>query len=382
MLLLPGLAVAGDDVPSPEGEAPAEEGEPDAAPPPADAVPAPDGGKKPPAASKGPAAAPVDASVPAPSGAAKTTDPTATPPSPPPDAVVPAPSGATGQPADGPLPPAEGDVPGPHGEAFPAEPGAAPVPAAASDDVDDEDDEDDDDDEPVSPLARPTDTLYEEGQTLFARLEFDAAAGLFEEVLRREPEHPGARNYLVESLRALGRTDDADAVLGGANPPGEPTPVAEEDTPCCRNPRAERRFSAGIGLGGPNVGVGAWAEFRPHWLVGVGGGLGALVLVEGQRASGVGSVHLGADLLPLPLAITPVFGVGMAAVFGDAIWRVDALIKPLAAGTDFRLVPYLNLGARADFGRLQLQAGVWLVPTGDRQLPLLPIPGARVGLHF
>jgi hypothetical protein len=356
VLLLPGLAAADDDVPPPGGD---------------DEAPAGDGSE--------------------PGGEEDVPSPRREPPPPrqAPDGAVPSPEGAPLPAADGSVPPpaapveamptAEGGVPGPDGEPFPGAPGDAPAPAALEADASAE--------EPAaeapSPLARPTDVLYEEGQVLFARLEFDAAAGRFEEVLRRENDHEGARNYLVESLRALGRQEDADAVLAGANPPGDPTPVPEEERAACsRNPRADRRFSAGLGIGGPDVGFGVWAEYRPHWLVGIGAAVGGLVLVEGDRATGVGSVALGADLLPIPFVVTPVVGVGLAAVFGDALWRVDAMTKPLATGTDFRLLPYLSLGARADLGRLQLQGGVWLVPTGDRTRPFLPVPGARVGVLF
>ena len=292
------------------------------------------------------------------------------------------------------MPSAEGDVPPPEGESdpFPAEPGDAPPPADPSDTPAPEDGEPatddpaDEEESAVSPLARPTEELYDEGQLRFAALEFEVAAGYFEEVLRREPDHTNARNFLVECLIALERQDDAVAVREGANPPGEPTPVAgaepTEDEPSSRNPRGDRKFSFGLGLGGPSVGLGAWAELRPFWGLAISGGAGVLVVGEDAQAAGIAAVGMGVDLLPVPYRLTPVLGVGLSAVFGDAVWRLDPVTKPLASGADVRLLPHINVGLRLDVDRLQLQAGIWLLPTGNAKLPILPFPGLRLGLHF
>jgi hypothetical protein len=365
-LLLPGLALAGDDVPSPDGETSDSKGDEDASP--------------------------ADGDVPAPDGAPA---PSAPDPLPSAEGGVPGPDGQDGAAADPSFPAEDGATPAPHeaSEPFAADEGAAPPPVAPAEPFPSEPGDPPSADQPeaeeeavpASPLAQPSPALFEEGNKLFAQLQFDAAVVYFEEVLRRDPEDSNARNRLVESLRALEREEDAVAVLEGAVPLGEPTPFAEpepEEEERSRNPRGDRRFSAGIGLGGSSVGLGAWAEFRPHWIAAISGGFGALVLVQDARTSGIGSGFLGVDFLPLPFYISPVVGVGVAAIFGDAVWRTDSFTKPWVTGTDIRLLPYLNLGARLDLGRMQMQAGVWLVPTGQRSTPLVPVPGARIGLHF
>lgn len=304
----------------------------------------------------------------------------------PPDAEVPPPHGAPGAPdvppPDGPTAPAEpfpgepGAAPGPTdpAEPFPDAAGDAPAPAHATAPSADD------------PLAQPTDALYAAGLSAFEQLDFAGAVPFFEEVLRREADHSGARNYLVESLLNLERAEAAAAIREGAVPPGEPTavvvPPAEPKTKRSHNPRADRRFTAGVALGGSAVGVGVFAEFRPAWMVAVSGGFGGLPLIEGRSVTGIGAVHLQADILPVPFYVSPVVGAGIAAAFGDAIWRTDGFLKAAVTGPDFRLVPYVQVGARLDVGRMHLSGGIWLVPTGDLAWPLLPLPGARLGLSF
>lgn len=349
LLALPGLAWADEAVPSPDGEPPAtdDEGDSDAAP------------------ADGEAPASPESTVPSPDGEPAPADPPAEP-----------------------LPAAAGDVPPPEGavDPFPAEPGDAPPPAVPATAEADAAETEGDEAVASSPLARPTTELYDEAQLRFAQLEFEVAASYFEEVLRREPEHVNARNFLVECLVAMDRQEDAVAMRDGAAPAGEATPVPgaepEPTSPRSRNPRADRKFSAGLGLGGASVGLGAWAEFRPVWAVAISGGFGGLALVQDATASGIAGVSLGADFVPVPYYISPVVGLGLSAVFGDAVWRLDAAMKPLASGRDVRLLPHLNIGMRLDMRRFQLQAGLWLVPTGHRTLPLIPVPGVRVGLHF
>ncbi len=286
-------------------------------------------------------------------------------------------------------------------------------------------------------LARSSDELHEEARGFFRQGDFGSAALRFEELLRREPDRPGARNYLVECYASLGREDEAAATRDGAVPPGVPTPVsldgdaaegpassrppsstensaddgeaAEEDSDavpsenpsesesaekkkkCCdrSNPRRLHLGGAGLGFFGPTVGVGAWIEIRPVWALAIlgGGGLGGVVRSDPEGGSGaarsLGGGFIEVHLLPLPLRVTPVLGVGITALGGPLAWAVDLMARPLAIAERFRLVPYLVLGLRYDskrrfFGSL----GVGLLPTGSLPGAFTPYPGLRLGLRF
>ncbi len=296
------------------------------------------------------------------------------------------PAVALAQDSDDPAPtpptaPSDPDVPEPEG---PVEP-LPPAPPSTST-------------EPLGPdLSGAPAELFARGYTRFAAGEFSAAIPLFQEVLRRDPEHRQARNYLVESLRASGRGAEADALREGplaiAAPPPEPpaakpepAEVAPKDPEVKKkrmNPRAFRRGSAGIGIVGPSVGLGAWVELRPTWLVAINGGVGGLVIVKDGVGRGLGGFHVEATLAPIPFRLSPTIGVGLSGLFGDQVWRTDPWFAHLVQGNDFKLTPYFNLGVRYDAKRgVQLEVGVYLVPSLVPGLPLVPVPGGRLGFHF
>jgi len=275
-------------------------------------------------------------------------------------------------------------------------------------------------------LARSSDELHAEAREFFRQGDFGSAALRFEEILRRDPERPGARNYLVECYASLGREDEAAATRDGAVPAGAPTPVSTESSvdaavaaaqepgaepeegesavvegkktkkkkkkkKCCdrSNPRRHHLGGAGLGLFGPTVGVGAWVEIRPVWALAIlgGGGLGGVVRSDSGEGSGrarsLGGGFLEVHLLPVPLCLTPVVGVGLTALGGPLAWAVDLVARPLASAERFRLAPYLVLGLRYDskrrfFGSL----GVGLLPTGSLPGAFTPYPGLRLGLRF
>lgn len=289
------------------------------------------------------------------------------------DEAPPAPSGPEEPAPDG-APEAE-----PDGEPFPPAPTAVPLPA------------------PDPGLSGDVTELFERGYRHFAAGEFSAAVPLLDEVVRRDPAHDRARNYLVEALLALGRTDEAEAARSGP-PDVPPPPAASGDAPAPEavvarkgpeakkrrmNPRAFRRGSAGVGFVGPAVGLGAWVEFRPTWLVAINGGVGGLILVRDGAAGGLGGFHVEATLAPIPFRLTPTVGVGLSGLFGDQVWRTDPWFAHLVQRRSFKLLPYFSLGARYDAKRgVQLEFGVSLVPSTVPGLPLIPVPGVRLGFHF
>jgi len=266
-------------------------------------------------------------------------------------------------------------------------------------------------DEPAPDLQRGTATLYADAYERFAGGDFAGALPLFEEVLRREPEHPSARNYVVECLTAVGRDDDAAAAREGAGPPGEATtyapappksgndapaaPQAEvavakpPETPEARkarlNPRGSHRGGFGITLLGPGVGLGIFAELRPHWAVAINGGIGVLVLksASGSR-SGLAGLWLEATAMPIPFRLTPTIGVGITSLAGTAVWRFDSMASPIASRGQLRLVGYWHLGLRYDSRKgFYLAAGVGFIPTGRGPgQAFAPWPGFKFGLRF
>ncbi len=286
----------------------------------------------------------------------------------------------------------EGDAPPPAPEGALAPPEEPPPPPPAVD------------------LNRGTATLYAEAYELFGAGDLAGALPLFEEVVRREPDHPSARNYLVECLMEVGRADDAEAARDGAVPPGPvtayvppatksgnnaapPAPVVEApETPESkkargdkRNPRRTSRGGAGLTLLGPGVGLGLYAEFRPHWAVALDGGLGfVLIKSDSGTRSGMAGVWAEASLMPVPFRLTPTIGVGITTLAGGAAWRLDSFAQALAGRNRLRLVGYWHLGLRYDSARgFHVAAGVGFVPTGrEPGKAFAPWPGFKFGMRF
>ncbi len=253
---------------------------------------------------------------------------------------------------------------------------------------------------PAVDLARSTGALYADGYQRFSQGDFGSAALLFEEVLRREPRHPSARNYLVECYAATGRDDDAARARDGGVPEGEataapkatatvrptpePSPADEEARRLHLNPRRRGMGGAGLGLLGPTVGLGIWAEFRPVWLLSITGGVGGLgIRRESGSRSGIAAAFAEFNLMPVPFRLTPILGVGVSVLGGPATWQVDSYARALGSRGNARGLVYLVLGLRYDTARgLFLSAGVGLVPTGRAPGAFTPWPGVRFGLRF
>ena len=254
---------------------------------------------------------------------------------------------------------------------------------------------------PTVDLERGTGTLYADGYERFSRGDFPIAALLFEEVLRREPRHPSARNYLVECYSAQGREEDATRVRDGEPPRGEATaPAAPKATATVRedsetkeqaearrsgfNPRRNGMGGVGLGLLGPTVGVGIWAEFRPLWLVSISGGIGGVAIKRDSGVrTGIGAVFGEVALLPVPFRLTPMLGVGFTVLSGPAAWQVDGYARALAGRGNARGVLYVLLGVRYDSARgFFASGGVGLIPTGRAPGAFTPWPGFRFGARF
>lgn len=263
---------------------------------------------------------------------------------------------------------------------------------------------------PPVDLNRGTATLYAEAYERFGAGDFATALPLFEEVVRREPDHPSARNYLVECLLAVGRGDDAEAAREGATPPGAvtvyvppaaksgndttppapvaPAPETEESKQARgdrRNPRRTSRGAFGLTLLGAGVGLGIYGEYRPHWVVSMDAGLGFLVLKSdaGSR-SGLAGLWAEATLMPIPFRLTPTIGVGITSLLGGATWRFDTIGQPLASRSRLRLVGYWHLGLRYDSARgFHIAGGVGFIPTGrEPGKAFTPWPGFKFGMRF
>lgn len=255
---------------------------------------------------------------------------------------------------------------------------------------------------PAVDLAQPSSTLYTTGYELFADGLFGTAALYFEELLRRKPDHPSARNYLVECYLAVGRDEDAAAVRDGAVPQGEATPAAEhvaappedpepepepelseDERRDRRNPRRLGFAALALQVGGPSIGLGLWAEFKPHWFVSIAGGLGGIGVLRDDGEGGIGAGFVEAALMPVPLRVTPVFGMGAVVLAGPDVWLLDTVSGGFAGAGERRAAAYIILGLRYDARRpFFLSAGVGLIPTGEMTRPFLPYPGLRVGLRF
>lgn len=256
---------------------------------------------------------------------------------------------------------------------------------------------------PEVDLARPSSTLYAEGYEQFSEGQFAVAAIYFEEVLRRKPDHPSARNYLVECFVAVGRDEDAAAVREGALPPGAPTPVAGREPPPNfkgvneepeeqltdqerkdrRNPRHKGFASLGVQLGGPALGIGLSMEFKPGWFFAAGGGVGVVGVVTSSNRSTIGTAWAEVAIRPVPLRVTPEIALGVAVFGGDDVWRLDTLAPAMLGGGRYRVTGYLLLGVRYDARKgIFLSGGVGLVPTGRTPAVLLPYPSFRAGFRF
>ncbi len=266
--------------------------------------------------------------------------------------------------------------------------------------------------EPAGPaLDRKTSILYAGGYKAFASGDLRGALPLFEEVLRREPDHPTARNYLVECLMALGRVDEGRLIAEGGTVGGEPTPVAgEAPSPSGRqeiardggkstqsasegslplyrrpsfNPRIEGKGGVGLGILGPAVGLSAFAQYRPHWLLTLIGGIGGLGLYTSEGGDGMGAFFGEAQLLPIPWRLTPVIGVGFSAFAGPLAWQLDTLHVASLAAPGLRLFAYGILGLRYDSpSNYFISGGVGFMPTGEWPSFLVPFPGFRAGVRF
>jgi hypothetical protein len=261
---------------------------------------------------------------------------------------------------------------------------------------------------PQVDLARGEATLYAEGYEAFAAGDFATAALYFEEVLRRRPSHPSARNYLVECYLALGFDDAAGAIREGGVPGGEATPIerprdesvkkaqderfeaeeaepelTEEEKAHRRNPRTRGFGSIAFQLFGPSIGPGFAAEFRPHWLFSIGGGAGGIGIITNSGNTGLGAVFLEGTIRPIPFRLTPTIGVGVTMAAGQDAWRLDSFSRSLAGSGRVRFVPWFSFGLRYDApNKLFLSTAVALIPTGNASQPLLPFPGFRVGARF
>ena len=243
--------------------------------------------------------------------------------------------------------------------------------------------------------------LMAHARRTFARADFSAAMLYFEELLRRRPEHRLARNYLVECYRALGFDSDADAILAGALPVGEPTPVRSASMPpehtrpvsapsvavvpaggVTVNRRQGNLFELGAGLLGPSVGLGVVGTFQPVWLVAVSAGVGGLGLPDTE--DNIVSVFVEVQLRVLPMAITPTVSFGGVAVGGERVARFDPVFAASeGAVEDGRSYFYVSFGARYDFkDSAFVEAGCGFVRSALAPHSVVPFPGFRGGLRF
>jgi len=256
--------------------------------------------------------------------------------------------------------------------------------------------------------------LFAQGYQLFAVGELEAAAGLFQQVLRVAPDHLSARNYLKESLSLMARRDreqrsqsEADSHHDRAPPPSEPTPPSSVEPASERsrepadyakarsvrsrssqNPRADSKSSLALGIVGPTLGLGVAVQGRPHWSVALGGGVGGLAVLRGGEGSGIFAFYAEAQVLPIPWRLTPVFGVGVSALIGSLVTEVDLQGVSTAGQGLGRVLPYILMGARYDAPiGLWVSGGIGLVPLvvvidGEAVPSVLPFPGFRLGVNL
>jgi len=254
--------------------------------------------------------------------------------------------------------------------------------------------------------------LFATGYQLFIAGDFKAAAGMFQRVLRVEPGHLSARNYLKESLHLLARGAADGSMSQGASdqdnlsqefapepvPAGEGpeagrdpatyTKVSQVRKKSSHNPRSDDKGSLALGIVGPTLGLGVAVQARPHWAVSIGGGAGGLVVLQGGEESGVFAVYGEAQVLPVPWRLTPVFGVGVSVLVGSFVSQIDARGVNGAGQGLGRVLPYLVMGVRYDapFG-LWASGGIGIVPSivisdGEAVPAAVPIPGFRLGVNL
>jgi len=264
---------------------------------------------------------------------------------------------------------------------------------------------------PVEVEELSVEELYAEGYRLFAGGDFEGARAKFEAVLDRQPDHRFARNYLAECLTILQPASPSpeesppEAASPGAEPTdaegGEPHPApdgaGDTESPGSdgskqqlskvqkqlKNPRSDRRGAVGLGLFGPAIGVSVWGQWLPHWTFGLLGGTGGVVPTVSSSNSGLGAFFVEAHLLPIPWRLTPVLGIGSTMLLGGLVWQADAMGGVVAAAERFRLLVYGLVGVRFDARNgLMVSAGVGLLPSGDPEVPLVPLPSLRAGLRF
>jgi len=238
--------------------------------------------------------------------------------------------------------------------------------------------------------------LFLEGYRLFAAGEFEGAVASFREVLERQPQHRSARNYLAESLAVLSRRAQG---AGTAAPLASPKPAASTAVATAKasaqarrraaNPRAYRRGSAALSLGGPTLGLGLAVQFRPHWLLAIGGGIGGFAAVLESGESALLGLFAEAQLQPVPRRLTPIVGIGLSFLAGNLVTQVDAQGFRAVGQELARVLPYILVGIRYDAPiGLLLSGGMGLVPavivdpSGTSRALLLPFPGFRIGMNF
>ena len=254
--------------------------------------------------------------------------------------------------------------------------------------------------------------LFAKGYQLFVGGKFEAAAGIFQRILRADAGHLSARNYLKESLHLLARMDperrspqveasEEDAPedareqpepsrqeTGGSRAKPTYTKVTRERSRSSHNPRGDGKGSIALGILGPTLGLGVAVQARPHWAVSVGGGMGGFVVIQGGEESGLLAVYGEAQVLPIPWRVTPVFGVGLSVLVGSFVPQVAARGVAGAGQGLGRVLPYIVMGVRYDapFG-LWVSGGIGIVPSivvsdGEGVPSALPIPGFRLGVNL
>lgn len=258
----------------------------------------------------------------------------------------------------------EGAVPSPPGdvEAVPPQMDAEPPPP------------------PPEALPDDVDTLYRGGYSRFAAGDLSGAEQWLEAALAREPDHEGARGYLIETKLLLGKDDEAASLRAGEPLVVEPEPEPQPEDPDVRkrrlNPRAFDKATVGLGIAGPVVSVGVYAALEPSWFFSLKGGAGIGI-------GTAGAVFAEAQLLPVPFRLTPLVGVGATALLGPGAWRIDSRMAGAAPARNVRLVPYGLLGLRYDALKpLSVEGFVGVAPAARVGYGLIGYGGVRIGWRF